>query len=195
MKKFQKSKHRREICSLFGIDGVTKAAQISEAGLLLFAACYGGKIGDSLDHLRHEKYMHMVATSMSNIEPQRLPQTERAAYFHCLRVHNQVRVWKTFDRCLESPEEWGWKIVDHVLTPVMTDKESAPENLLVIIRCKCKLSSKNQCGTNLCSCRKSGLKCAAACEGCRGDDCNNAQEPFVNSDIPARDTDFDNLLL
>ena len=36
MKKLQKSKHFREICSLFGTDGATQA-QISEAGLSLFA--------------------------------------------------------------------------------------------------------------------------------------------------------------
>ena len=64
-----------------------------------------------------------------------------------------------------------------LLLPTMTDKEPAPENLLVVIRCKCKLSSRNVCGTNLCSCRKSGLKCVAACEGCRGDECNNAAKP------------------
>ena len=94
MKKLQKSKHLRQICSLFATDGATQA-QISEAGLSLFAVCYGGNAGDSLNHLRYEKYMDMVATSTSKIEPQRLPPTERAAYFHCLRVHYQVRVWKT----------------------------------------------------------------------------------------------------
>eukprot|EP00794_Sanderia_malayensis_P018451 gene18451-20300_t len=72
----------------------------------------------------------------------------------------------------------------------MTDKEAAPENLLVIIRCKCKLSPKSVCGMSLCSCSKSGLKCVAACEGCRGDDCNNVQEQFVSCDILARDTDL-----
>ena len=49
MKKLQKSKHLREICSLFGTDGATQA-QISEAGLSLFAVCYGGNAGNSLNH-------------------------------------------------------------------------------------------------------------------------------------------------
>ena len=83
MKKLQKSKHLREICSLVGTDGATQA-QISEAGLSLFAVCYGGNAGDSLNYMRHEKYMGMVARSTSKIEPQRLLPTERAAYFHCL---------------------------------------------------------------------------------------------------------------
>ena len=46
IEKYQKSKHLREISSLFGTDGVTQA-QISEAGLSLFAVCYGGNAGDS----------------------------------------------------------------------------------------------------------------------------------------------------
>ena len=134
--------------------------------------------------------MDMVATNTSKIDPQRLPPTARAAYFHCLRVHYQLRVWKTLDECEQNPEEWGWKNVNNLLLPVMTDKEVAPENLLGIIRCKCKLSSRNVCGTNLCSCRKSGLKCVAVCEGCRGDDCNNAEEPFVSDGVPTGDMDF-----
>ena len=64
-----------------------------------------------------------------------------------------------------------------LLLPTITDREPAPENLLVVIQCKCKLSSRNVCGTYLCSCRKSELKCVAACEGCRGDECNNAAKP------------------
>ena len=134
-------------------------------------------MGDSLDSLRYAKYMNMLATNTMKVDPQRLTPTERAAYFHSLRVHFQVRVWKTLDKCVENPGDWGWKKINSLLLPVMTDKEAAPENLLVIIRCKCKLSSRNVCGTNLCSCRKSGLKCVAACEGCRGDECNNATAP------------------
>ena len=131
MKKLQKSKHLREICLLFGTHGATQA-QISEAGLSLFAVCYGGNAGDSLNHSCYEKYMDMAATSTSEIEPQRLPLTERSAYFHCLRVHYQVRVWKTFDQCVQNPKESGWKNVNNLLLPVMTDKKVAPENLLVI---------------------------------------------------------------
>ena len=43
-------------------------AQISEAGLWFFAVCYGGNAGDSLNHLRYEKYMDMdmVVKEISN---------------------------------------------------------------------------------------------------------------------------------
>ena len=43
----------------------------------------------------------------------------------------------------------------------------APDDLLKVVRCKCKSTSCNQCGTNLCSCRKNGLSCVSACEECR----------------------------
>ena len=189
MKKLQNSNHLREISLLFGCEGA-KQTQIAQAGLAVFASCYGGKIGDSLDSLRYEKYMSMIATNTMKIDPQRLPPTERAAYFHSLRVHFQIRVWKTLDKCIENPEDWGWKKMNNMLLPVMTDKEAAPDNLLVIIRCKCKLSSRNVCGTNLCSCRKSGLKCVAACEGCRGDECNNATAPFFEDNSDNDDNDM-----
>ena len=36
--------------------------------------------------------------------------------------------------------DWGWKIQDGVVAPIMTDKEIAPESLTKVIRCKCKAS-------------------------------------------------------
>ena len=91
---------------------------------------------------------------------------------------------------VENPEEWRLEKINSHLLPTRTDKEPAPDNLLIIIRCKCKLSSRNVCGTNLCSCRKSGLKCVAACEGCRGDECNNATEPFLEDSDDINDNDI-----
>ena len=85
-----------------------------------------------MDSLRYAKYMNMLATNTIKVDPQRLPPTERAAYFHSLCIHFQVRVWKTLDKCVENPEDWGWKKINSLLLPVMTDKEAAPENLLVI---------------------------------------------------------------
>ena len=72
----------------------------------------------------------------------------------------------------------------------MTDKEAGPKNLLAILRCKCKLTSRNVCGTNLCTCRKSGLKCVAACEGCRGDECNNAVLPGLELQNDTNENDI-----
>ena len=149
---------------------------IGKAGIQAFIIMYGGKQADSLNHLRYAKYMGMVSTG--NIDPQKLPPTERAAHYHSLRVHLQVIMWKklTSDHDDLDPKQWGWKHNGKVLSPIVTDINAAPENLLKFVRCKCKLSSKNPCGTSMCSCRKHGLKCVTACEDCRGENCNNAEE-------------------
>ena len=114
------------------------------------------------------------------IEPEKLPPTERAAHYHGLRVHLQVIEWKILDETSNlDPMEWGWKDDNGKLAPIPTDKEVGPPNLLNVIRCRCKTSSKNPCGTNICSCRKHGLKCMTACGGCRGEDCNNKAVSFI----------------
>ncbi len=50
-----------------------------------------------------------------------------------------------------------------ILMPIMTDSVPAPDNMLKFIRWRCKVSSKNPCATNACSCHKNGLKCVPAC--------------------------------
>ena len=62
---------------------------------------YNGKPSDSLASLRHIKYIEMVATC-NEVEPENLPPTERATYFHALRVNLQVCQWMNLDlHCLE----------------------------------------------------------------------------------------------
>lgn len=147
--------------------------QIGEAGARLFVIMYGGKETDCLNALRYAKYMEMV-TSTKKIDPHKLPPTERAAHYHSLRVHLQVVQWKELRVDSLNPTQWGWKLDNLMLQPVMTDVDPAPENLLKFVRCKCLLSTKNPCGYNTCSCRKHGLKCVTACGHCRGESCRNA---------------------
>ena len=68
------------------------------------------------------------------LEPERLPPTESAAYFHGLRVHLQTITWKTLDEeSLLLAEDWGWKKVADELQPIKVDIEVAPEKLLKIV--------------------------------------------------------------
>ena len=71
----------------------------------------------------------------------------------------------------------------------MTDIAAAPETLLKFVRCKCKLSPRNPCGTNVCSCRKNGLKRVTACGDCRGEDCKNAENILASEEdsIPSEE--------
>ena len=108
------------------------------------------------------------------LQPEKLPPTERAAFYHCLRVHLQILTWETLGDVLLNPLEWGWKLDTSSLCPVMTDIEVAPSDILKFIRCKCK-SETRRCESALCSCRRHGLKCVSSCGGCRGQSCANSE--------------------
>jgi len=45
-----------------------------------------------------------------------------------------------------------------------------------------KVSKLEQYGTNLCTCRKNGLHCIAACGNCHGQSCWNAPPPVAECD-------------
>ena len=114
------------------------------------------------------------ATCKKGIQPQLLPPTEEAARQHSYCVYLQISDWKCFDSVLH-PLDWGWYIGDDAeFHPVANLKAPAPDDILKVICCKCKSTSKNQCGTNLCSCHKSDLACVSACGGCHGVGCNNS---------------------
>ena len=77
--------------------------------------------------------------------------------------------WKLSDKGMQ-PEEWGWKVINGKLLPVMTDVSPAPENILRIIRCNCHAD----CSTTRCTCRTHSLVCSSACGQCRGSGCTNS---------------------
>ena len=72
-----------------------------------------------------------------------------------------------------NPADWDWKKDNVYLVPIPTDKDVAPANVLKVIKCRCKSTSKNQFETNLCSCKKNGLKCMSANAECHGETCNS----------------------
>ena len=96
-------------------------------------------------------------------------------------------MWTTLGSCDIKPTEWGWKNDGARLRPIATDLEPAPSDLLKVIRCNCKSSTSNQCLTNVCTCRKNGLHCIAACGNCHGLSCFNSFPPDLDWDIDAED--------
>ena len=132
-------------------NGFRKSFQTSLFRSIYFSFSYDAKMGDTLNVLRHSKFVQMLATS-SLVEPSDLPPTERAPYYHALRVHLQVTQRMSLD-----PTKWGWKFEKGHLVPIKNDIAPAPDFLLNFIRRKCKITSKKPCGTTHCSCR--GLKC------------------------------------
>jgi len=66
-------------------------------------------------------------------------------------------------------------------------QDIAPDDLLKVIRCNCKITSKNPCSTRICSCRRNGISCLSACGDCRGVDCNNSS--WNENDVDENDGD------
>jgi len=66
--------------------------EVARDGLRLLSIIYGCE-QQSLDHVRYVTYMNMLAHSSIRPRPEKLPPTERAAYFHVLRVHLQAVQW------------------------------------------------------------------------------------------------------
>ena len=178
------------LTDIFSSDTVT-TNDVAEAGAKLLLMLYGGKADENLNSLRHSIYMRMCSTSASRPVPERLPPTQRAAYYHCLRVYLQVSQWRKLAVACMNATEWGWKIENNKFSPIPTDQQPAPEEILKTIRCSCESSSKNQCGTNMCTCRKNGLPCVSACGDCHGDACSNAETVVVSNDDVTADNNSD----
>ena len=130
---------------------------IGDITIRLFEFLYSSS-GQNLHQIRKKKYQEMVMSNRSKIDPSSLPPSPRAAYFHGLRVYHQLKIWIGLHNTDLEPCKWGWKLKDDCLSPIMTDIEPGPPNLLKIVRCRCKSSCDKRC-----SCRKSGLKCSASC--------------------------------
>ena len=165
---------------------------VEVAGLKLMALLYGGKLTDCLNHLRYKAYMNMTASSTLPPRPERLPLTENSAKYHLYRAHLQAVLWKSLMRSDISPVEWGWTVNENQYVPLSTDNPAAPDEVLNVVRCKCKLSSPRPCTTQLCSCIKHGLSCVTACKNCNGEQCQNAE--FPNADCDSDDDDEDEQL-
>ena len=82
-----------------------------------------------------------------------LPFSHHLQGLHGLRIHHQIVVWKDLSEVDKEPLHW--KIENSNYTPIMTDIDAGPPDLLRIVWCGCKWP----CGAK-CSCRKAGLKCS-----------------------------------
>lgn len=121
----------------------------------------------------------MEMAAKGDVRPENLPPTESAAINHSLRVHQQTVTWETLAITTPDPSQWGWKKENEYLTPIQTDDNVAPSDLLKFIRCDCK-SLNNMCSSNLCTCKRYGLRCVAACGKCRGEICENGEKVTTN---------------
>ena len=66
-----------------------------------------------------------------------LPPTEKAAVQHSLHVHQQPVVWQTLNDVRLDSLYWGWKQDGACFTPIQTDSDVAPVEVIKFIRCNC----------------------------------------------------------
>jgi len=147
--------------------------EVMSAGLSLLSCMYGGKATDNLNSLRYTSYYHLTTSSNCAVSPERLPPTRNAAKFHIFRAHLQALQWMTLMSTTAEPTDWDWKLCNGKFMPITTDSPVAPDNILNVVRCKCRVSTRRPCSSMLCSCRKHGLECVAACKDCHGTGCEN----------------------
>jgi hypothetical protein len=158
----------REEVSIFYKRDVTQE-EIAVAGEHFFLAWYTVEKHTSLNIARFYKFKQMIARQ-SVTKPMKinvLPPTSDSAKQHSLRAYLLIQQCQGV--ALDCTQ-WGWEMRSDVLSPVGSEKPAAPERLLQLIYCNCKMG----CKTDACKCRKAGRSCTAMCGTCLGEVCYNA---------------------
>ncbi|OWF46189.1 hypothetical protein KP79_PYT26260 [Mizuhopecten yessoensis] len=151
--------------------------EVIKAGAECIVQMYGGLQHEGLDILRWRKFTSKVVSGHVGVQIKTLPPTSDAAKYHSLRTYLQCQQWINNGQNLD-PTEWGWYIQNGKLFPVKSSIAPAPEQLMKMIKCNCKLN----CDTKRCTCRRNGLECSAACGECRGINCTNSN-PVTAEDL------------
>ena len=89
-------------------------------------------------------YMQKIQQRSSEFQLRNIPLTSDAARFHSYRAYYPVQEWLGNAQDVE-PTEWGWELLDGILNPVMSSKAVAPETVLLIISCGCKMTCGKRC--------------------------------------------------
>eukprot|EP00794_Sanderia_malayensis_P001611 gene1611-1782_t len=118
-----------KLCAKAFDDISASKEDIVHAGEKALVSLYSGKKGKGLDEMRYQRYCQKVSTGTSQVQPQSLPPTSAAAMYHSMRVYYQLHQWKDEEEALLA-EEWGWKVKNSQLQPIMTHLPPAPEALL-----------------------------------------------------------------
>ena len=111
-----------------------------------------------------------MVKSIKSVDVQSLPPTSHSAKYHPYRVYYQTQVWMGNQSL--KPEEWGWKVHCGNLVPMTMDSNPAPDELMKILRCRCK----GLCDTLHCTCKKNNLHCTSSCFECHEGFCINLPE-------------------
>lgn len=124
---------------------------IAQAGEYFLTTLYNGRVSsDKLNETRYKCYKKIVAKQpiYGKFDLSVIPPTSGAALQHSFRVFHQVQSW----RGVSLPAtDWGWKQEGSHLSPIPTLDPPAPENLLKLVFCNCKVNCNQTC-----ECRRGG---------------------------------------
>jgi len=166
----ENSQTLRDTVSVFN-NRFAQPDDIAKAGEKFLLALYAaGSQVETLDKQRFYSFGQTIGKQSvsKTIQLARLPPTSASAREHSFRVFHQVQQWMG----IELPAtQWGWKMCDNLLQPILTCLPPAPDNLLELVSCNCKTGRCTSC-----NCRKAGLKCTPMCRQCRGVHCTNSPD-------------------
>lgn len=98
--------------------------------------CYTGQWWEQIVTTNLVKLRYLSIVSSKFVPVDRLPPTNRACHFHCLKVRHQVS--RVHLKTIIRKEDYGFTTDDNCFTPIITDQLAAPEDLLCDFRCSCK---------------------------------------------------------
>ena len=166
----------------FGLDRVTEVKEeIRSEARHFVASLYGKGSFDNLDLLRQHIFP-------SGTDLRLMPPTDDAFHQHVLRCMYQLLLYhraRSSQLQLPPPTEFGRKIVDGRLCPVMMTKAPKPPNVKNAA-CKCKAT---RCLRN-CSCAREKLRCFVGCL-CLGNSENCGRLSLVTDDDDDNDEYYD----
>ena len=90
LRKFKASSTFREQAKVFDTNSASMH-DVVDAGEKALIIVYNGKLTDTLDSLRYQRFCEKVASKRSHVKPQALPPTSAAAKYYSLRVYLQVQ--------------------------------------------------------------------------------------------------------
>lgn len=181
-----------DLSSLYTVLGETNAkhCELLECGANFFALLWGMPVGMSMEDVRNK----LFSKNKKGIKIMSLPPTSSNVLLHTLRAHLQVMLWKSADKLDPPPQaeditEYGWIYKEGVPVPLVSKKPIAPETLLDITQCHCKLEGK-LCEGKMCSCHKVGVSCTPYC-GCEGGEtCKNPHTLQIIESISSDNEDI-----
>ena len=117
-----------------------------------------GKKCQNINLLRYDLY----CAKGGKVEPEALPPCRSSLKLHVLRANCQSAVWRRslfLQPNVPSPCGHGWEICEDTITIQWLGSKPAPEEILELLCCTCKIS----CAIEFCCCLKAGLKCTDLC--------------------------------